>query len=381
MTMTCFVVMPIGLGERYPIFRDRFELLIKPAVEFDENGNPTHITCIRSDDINESGSITKKFLEQLYHANIVIVDLSELNHNVFYEFGVRHGLRNGTIAIASEGTELPFDVKDYRVVFYKDKIGGDKAFVPKLRGHVQSLVKDPDHIDSPVVQYIPELKERFDLDATHAKGEILRLSRELEASRAKVAVLEDTNLDNREKLTRLSDSIENLLLRFTLEDRRQAEQQIASAGEQGNAESKRDKQREMFKGNAEMVFLALSNSAASSDVYNAAVAAATPHHMNVIKATEEVAGGLVIDHVYDKVLMAGLMIADLTSRDANVLFEVGIAHALGKEVILVTQDLQHVPFDVRNQRTLVYRDFPELRERLRRFLEDFQLRHRISQGG
>jgi len=49
-----------------------------------------------------------------------------------------------------------------------------------------------------------------------------------------------------------------------------------------------------------------------------------------------------------------LIIADLTGRNPNVFYEVGIAHTLGKEVIMITQNEEDVPFDLRHLKYILY---------------------------
>lgn len=49
-----------------------------------------------------------------------------------------------------------------------------------------------------------------------------------------------------------------------------------------------------------------------------------------------------------------LVIADCTGRNPNVFYELGIAHTIGKPVIMLTQNLMELPFDVRNRRAIEY---------------------------
>jgi hypothetical protein len=51
---------------------------------------------------------------------------------------------------------------------------------------------------------------------------------------------------------------------------------------------------------------------------------------------------------------AKILIADLTGRNPNVFYELGLAHALQKPVILVANNLDDVPFDLRGLRVLAY---------------------------
>lgn len=64
------------------------------------------------------------------------------------------------------------------------------------------------------------------------------------------------------------------------------------------------------------------------------------------------------DHILDDVLeliwTARLVVSDLTDKNANVFYETGIAHTIGRDVVLVTQSIEHVPFDLRSIRALTY---------------------------
>ena len=45
---------------------------------------------------------------------------------------------------------------------------------------------------------------------------------------------------------------------------------------------------------------------------------------------------------------------DVTGRNPNVFYEAGIAHAMGKKVVIITQNDQDVPFDLRHLRYVRY---------------------------
>lgn len=62
----------------------------------------------------------------------------------------------------------------------------------------------------------------------------------------------------------------------------------------------------------------------------------------------------IIDVIWTKICSAEIIVADLTGKNPNVFYEVGIAHTLGKEVILLTQNPEDVPFDLRHLRYIHY---------------------------
>ena len=66
----------------------------------------------------------------------------------------------------------------------------------------------------------------------------------------------------------------------------------------------------------------------------------------------------IIEDVWMCINRARIVISELTGRNANVFYETGIAHTVGKEVVLITQSMDDVPFDLRHLRCIVYEYTP-----------------------
>lgn len=66
--------------------------------------------------------------------------------------------------------------------------------------------------------------------------------------------------------------------------------------------------------------------------------------------------GKIIDQIWKGITSSRLLLAELTNRNANVLYELGLAHALHKPVILVCSKANEddVPFDLRHVRVIYY---------------------------
>ncbi|WP_220718662.1 nucleoside 2-deoxyribosyltransferase [Agarivorans litoreus] len=62
----------------------------------------------------------------------------------------------------------------------------------------------------------------------------------------------------------------------------------------------------------------------------------------------------MLDRIFNQINKADVVVADMTGRNPNVFYEVGYAHALGKNVILLTQSADDIPFDLQHQQHLVY---------------------------
>jgi hypothetical protein len=66
------------------------------------------------------------------------------------------------------------------------------------------------------------------------------------------------------------------------------------------------------------------------------------------------ATGKIMDQVWAGINAAKVLVAELTSRNPNVFYELGIAHALKKPVVLISANEEDVPFDVRHIRVIYY---------------------------
>ena len=62
----------------------------------------------------------------------------------------------------------------------------------------------------------------------------------------------------------------------------------------------------------------------------------------------------ILRDIIGNITSSNLVIADLTGANPNVFYELGLAHALRKPVILITQDIEDVPFDLKSYRMIVY---------------------------
>jgi hypothetical protein len=72
--------------------------------------------------------------------------------------------------------------------------------------------------------------------------------------------------------------------------------------------------------------------------------------------------------IMQKINEAELIIAEVTGRNANVFYELGMAHVLKDKVILITQNQNDIPFDLQHFRYILYEDSPEGHLRLRESL-------------
>jgi SIR2-like domain/Domain of unknown function (DUF4145) len=73
-----------------------------------------------------------------------------------------------------------------------------------------------------------------------------------------------------------------------------------------------------------------------------------------LRADEMFTPGSIMEQIRSAIQQSRICIADLTGRNPNVLYELGIAQAIGKPTVLMTQDISDVPFDVAHYRMITY---------------------------
>jgi hypothetical protein len=82
--------------------------------------------------------------------------------------------------------------------------------------------------------------------------------------------------------------------------------------------------------------------------------------------------GSVIKQIWEQIGKAKVLLAELTGKNPNVFYELGLAHASGKPVVLISAIIEDVPFDLRHLRTIIYDVCePDWGEKLRKNLTEY----------
>lgn len=161
---TCFIIMPFTQANVGGNIIDKMELdfiyseiIAKAVSQYEVKGKSVFTKPSRYE--SSFGSIIEGVIENLNNADVVIADLTGLNHNVMYELGVRHALKRGTIIITSDIKSLPSDLRDYTCVVYEyssntleqnEKYQIFKADLHRAITEIFSTEK----FDSPVLRYL-----------------------------------------------------------------------------------------------------------------------------------------------------------------------------------------------------------------------------------
>lgn len=103
----CFVMMPFSPGMNL-IYRE----LIKPVAE------QFGLSAIRADEIHSSGAVTEQIRVAIQQSRLCIADITGANPNVIYEVGIAHTLGKPTVLLADDNSDIPFDVRNFRLLGY-----------------------------------------------------------------------------------------------------------------------------------------------------------------------------------------------------------------------------------------------------------------------
>jgi hypothetical protein len=91
-----------------------------------------------------------------------------------------------------------------------------------------------------------------------------------------------------------------------------------------------------------------------SAVFECLKAAAEKVGLRCRRADDIWENAAIIEDVVSLIDKSRIVICDCTDRNPNVFYEIGIAHTLGREVVLITQIDADIPFDLRHLRYVKY---------------------------
>jgi len=88
---------------------------------------------------------------------------------------------------------------------------------------------------------------------------------------------------------------------------------------------------------------------------------------------------VIVDSIFRTIEEAQLVVADVTNQNANVLYEAGLAHGRNRDVVFLTQNPAHVPFDLNRIRYIKYgpsnEDLKKLTHDLNQTIVKYLLKH------
>jgi hypothetical protein len=130
-----FLIMP---------FKSEFDFVHKVIEDSTTNFG---IDCVRADQRAISRPVMEDVKVQIAEADLILVDFTNQNPNVYYEAGMADAMRKDWIILAQSTDDLAFDVRHIRCIQYSNVMGADK----KLRTNLENALEALGYLRNPPV--------------------------------------------------------------------------------------------------------------------------------------------------------------------------------------------------------------------------------------
>jgi len=90
-------------------------------------------------------------------------------------------------------------------------------------------------------------------------------------------------------------------------------------------------------------------------------------NIKCVRVDEDIFPYKIDDKIFTYISDSKFILAEISTLNPNVMYEVGMAHALNKDVILITKgDIGRIPFDINKIPVFKYEDEENLKDFLRK---------------
>ena len=96
-----------------------------------------------------------------------------------------------------------------------------------------------------------------------------------------------------------------------------------------------------------------------------------------IRGDEEYIEGDIFPQIIKNIINARIIIANITGRNPNVFYELGIAHMLDKPIIIISEFGEKVEFDIKSKYILFYENVDQLKSKLNREISKLVIEEQI----
>jgi nucleoside 2-deoxyribosyltransferase len=125
----------------------------------------------------------------------------------------------------------------------------------------------------------------------------------------------------------------------------------------------------------------------SADVHRILATACEAAGVRAVRGDDLFSPTDILEDIWQGLNAADFVIADITGRNPNVLYELGIAHTLAKPVLILSKEAADIPIDLATRRVILYGQKTDawreelarmIQEAIAKVVEDYGLESRIS---
>ena len=93
-------------------------------------------------------------------------------------------------------------------------------------------------------------------------------------------------------------------------------------------------------------------------------------NLKCLRGDEEYIPNEIFPSILRHIVKSRFLIVNITGRNPNVMYELGVAHALGKPTIIISKNFTEIPFDLNNKRIVIFDTTEDLRYKLETSITD-----------
>ncbi|KDN29418.1 hypothetical protein VFDL14_14685 [Vibrio fortis] len=84
------------------------------------------------------------------------------------------------------------------------------------------------------------------------------------------------------------------------------------------------------------------------------------HKFLCVKGDDVMVQSNLLSHIIKEIASSRFVVANISGRNPNVFYELGIAHAMGKDVLLIARNEKDITFDLSSSQVIVYKSKAQL---------------------
>lgn len=93
-------------------------------------------------------------------------------------------------------------------------------------------------------------------------------------------------------------------------------------------------------------------------------------NLRCFRGDEEFIPNDILPSILRQIVKSRLIIVNISGRNPNVMYELGLAHALGKPTIIISHNFTEIPFDLGNKRIIIFNNEEDLKLKLENSITD-----------